>query len=187
MLVRTDRDAGPGARTLVPYVVAGVPDDPAPAVTIRRYQIRDRPVVAAMSEALSAGSLYQRFFTGCARLPTAFLDRLDRGSDDGSIGMIAVLDAAVVGVGELIVTGPLNARAELGLLVRDSHHRRGIGLRLTDSLIEHARARGIAVVTAEVLTQNRAVRSLVRARYPAASATMTGSTVHYELRLEHPG
>ena len=153
-------------------------------VAVRTYQPRDLPLVAAMSEGLSPESLYGRFFTGYPRLPAAYLDRLDRGLDHPSTVLLAVQDAVVVGVGELIATSIQPAHAELSLLVRDTHQRRGIGLRLAERLIEHAQATGVAVVGADVLSANRAVRSLLRKLYPTAAAVMTGTTTRYELHLE---
>ncbi|MGZ4595079.1 MAG: N-acetyltransferase family protein [Actinomycetes bacterium] len=153
-------------------------------MAVRTYQPRDLPLVAAMSEGLSPESLYGRFFTGCPRLPAAYLDRLDRGLDHPSTVLLAVQDTRVVGVGELIATSTQPAHAELGLLVRDTHQRRGIGLRLVEGLIEHARESGVVVVGADVLSANRAMGSLLRKRYPTASAVMTGTTTRYELHLE---
>ena len=172
MYARTDHERGPGTRVRAPR-----------AVTLRPYRPSDRGAVAAMSEDLSPRSLYRRFFSGCPQLPSAFLDRLDRGRDEPGIVLLAVHDTVVLGVGELIVTGARPDQAELGLLVRDSHHRQGLGLRLAQSLVDHASRCAVAVVVAEVLADNRAMRSMMQTHYPSASAVMSGTTVRYELGL----
>jgi RimJ/RimL family protein N-acetyltransferase len=165
------------------HPVVPAPVDRTAAVTFRRYRSTDRPAVSAMSDALSDRSLYQRFFTGHPRLPVAFLDRLDHSPAGRDLVLLAVLDSLVLGVGELIVGPDEPHRGDIGLLVRDSHHRQGIGLRLVRGLMAHAQACGVSTVRAEVLTENRGVRALIARHYPAMTATLDGEMVRYELAL----
>jgi GNAT superfamily N-acetyltransferase len=166
-----------------------------PTVWVRPYRATDRSAVADMSSVLSPGSLYQRFFTGYPRLPTAFLEQLDRSLDGPNVVLVAHVDAAhasaetirreavVVGVGELVFTDTAPLRAELGVLVADTHHRHGIGLRIVQGLLEQAHRRGVSTVSADALSGNRAVQTLVRTRYPQACATVDGLVTRYELDL----
>ncbi len=185
MYARLDGEVGAGGRARGPDLVShATPAPPTGAVTVRRYHRRDRNAVAAMSEALSPHTLYQRFFTGYPRLPSAFLDRLDGGLDGPDAVLLAVQGAVVLGVGELILTGTPPVHAEVSLLVRDTHQRQGIGLRLVDGLVEHAHRFGIPTLSADALTENRAVRSFIRSRYPEASASLSGTVTRYELGLD---
>jgi len=183
--VHTAHRAGRRAQARV-VVPGGRPLNPQAAVTLRRYRPTDRPAVTAMSDALSERSLYQRFFTGHPRLPVGFLDRLDHSPEGRDLVLLAVRDSLVLGVGELIVGPEDPDRAELGLLVRDSHHRQGIGLRLVRGLLAHGQACGVGTVRVEVLTENRAVRALVATYYPTATGVVDGWTVRYELALFCP-
>ena len=158
-----------------------VPTRESPAAVLRRYRPSDRPSVAAMSDALSRETLFQRFHVGYSALPTAYLDLVDRCVEGPSAVLLVEQDGVVLGIGELVVTASRPFEGELGLMVRDSHRRRGIGLRLTRALVSHAWASGAHAVRAEVLTENRAVRSLIRTRYPSASAVLNGATVTYLL------
>src|SRR5262249_18407163 len=113
----------------------------------------------------------------------SFLDALDRPADDRCLTLLAVEGPTVLGVGQVVVAGPASREGDVALLVRDTHHRQGIGLVLARALVRHAVDVGLSVLRAQVLTENRAVRDLLARHFAAADGEPDGPETSYELRL----
>jgi GNAT superfamily N-acetyltransferase len=119
-------------------------------MTLHTPTASDTEAALAMLARCSRASLFHRFhgFTdGVAYFGTL---RRDRPLDQT---LLAWCGSACVGVADLAVsaTGTL----DLGVLVEDAWQRRGIGTRLTASLLDNARANSATTVHADVLGDNR--------------------------------
>jgi ribosomal protein S18 acetylase RimI-like enzyme len=79
-----------------------------------------------------------------------------------------------VGIGRYAAVG--SSQAELAVAVADDYHRRGIGTALMQRTASAARAAGYRTLQAEVLPENTAAISLMRAVFPFAA-----------LRRDHTG
>jgi acetyltransferase len=58
------------------------------------------------------------------------------------------------------ITNPDGASCEFAIVVDDEWQARGLGRRLTTQLIEIARSRGLATMSGDILTTNRAMLAL---------------------------
>ena len=115
-------------------------------VMVRRSARSDTEAVLAMLARCSRASLFHRFhgFTDGVAHFTALLR--DRPFD---YTLLAWYRSTCVGVATLGIgaTGVV----DLGVLVEDAWQRRGIGTRLTESLLQDARAKGVTTVHVDVL------------------------------------
>ncbi len=148
---------------------------------IRQFEATDLPGIHAMSDHLSAGSLYQRFFAGTPAIPHALLRQLARLDHDHRDAVVAVADGRVVGLAQYARERP--GQAELGVLVVDDWQHRGVGRALVTALAQRALSRGITEFTASVLPDNKsALRGLARLG-PDAVGTPDDGTLLYHLPL----
>jgi RimJ/RimL family protein N-acetyltransferase len=106
---------------------------------------------------LSERSIAFRFFKPIKAFPHKFVQEfthVDYARDMAIIGLIKDTGGErIVGVGRYFLD-PNGKKAELSFLVRDDWQARGIGSDLLAMLIEIARKRGIAVLEANVLSNN---------------------------------
>ncbi len=127
-------------------------------ITIRPILPEDRAQLVAGFEETSQQSRFFRFMRGVDRLTDAELDYLVDVDGQDHVALVAVLDNGVgVGVARYVRDAQDPTAAEAALIVIDSHHGRGIGTRLLQELTEVAMTNGVAVFTAYVLPDNRAV------------------------------
>jgi GNAT superfamily N-acetyltransferase len=75
---------------------------------------------------------------------------------------------SIVGSGRLVYS-PGEKQSELTITVSDSWQRRGVGRRLLERLIEAAREKGHATITAQILATNQPMLTLVARRGFAVS------------------
>ncbi|GAA4147325.1 GNAT family N-acetyltransferase [Actinomadura keratinilytica] len=127
-------------------------------VHIRPLAPTDRAALHALVDRLSEQSAYLRFFTGGRRTPHAYVDRLTGGDWHGH-ALVAYMNGQAMGLAEAIPSG--GGRAEIGVLVDDRMHGRGLGTLLLEQLAIEAGARGITEFTAAVLAENRAMMEML--------------------------
>ena len=112
-------------------------------------------------ERLSPNSRYQRYFrlirsfapADIARFVALSPDHLAVGAFDGNL---------LIGAAQYFRLSGRPDHAEVALEVADSHHRRGVGVRLVHELARLAACEGISHFTATVLAENRPVLGLMR-------------------------
>ncbi|WP_103943373.1 bifunctional acetate--CoA ligase family protein/GNAT family N-acetyltransferase [Thermomonospora echinospora] len=128
-------------------------------VHIRPLARSDRTALHGLVDRLSDQSAYLRFFTGGLRTPHAYIDRL---TGDGWPGhaLVALVGGQMMGLAELIPAGG-GTSAEIGVLVDDRMHGRGLGTLLLEQLAIEASAHGITEFTATVLAENTAMTTLL--------------------------
>jgi GNAT superfamily N-acetyltransferase/acyl-CoA thioesterase len=127
-------------------------------VALRPAAASDTEAVVAMVARCSRTTLIHRFH-GLSDGAAYFEGQLrDRPSDRA---LLAWVGSTCVGVATLGVGA--TGVADLAVLVEDAWQRRGIGTRLTESLLDEAAANGLRIVHADVLSDDRyIVRALGR-------------------------
>lgn len=154
-------------------------------VSIRQFEAIDLPGIAAMSDHLSARSLYQRFFAGTPAIPHALLRQLARLDHDHRDAVVAVADGRVVGLAQYARERP--GQAELGVLVVDDWQHRGVGRALVTALAQRALSRGITEFTASVLPDNEPAQRALARLWPDAAGAPDDGTLLYHLPLARLG
>jgi ribosomal protein S18 acetylase RimI-like enzyme len=166
------------------YVAEEVLRDGAP-VRIRTIQPADKTRLAEFHRRLSPESVYFRFFEYKRALTERDLRYLTEVDFDRRVALVATLgtdpDAPIAGVVRydvLPVRGQEPRRAELGIIVEDAHHKRGIGTALLRHLLGIAHAKGITQIVAEVLPQNTKMLELVAGSGVPVHHRLEDGTIH---------
>lgn len=128
---------------------------------LRPGSAADAREVIAMHARCSAESVYRRYHAPVphvsSRLARAVLE------PQGGTSMVVTVGSEVVALGMFAPAAGTNGRrAELGLLVEDRWHRRGLGGRLLRALALEAADRGFETLTCSVQPDNQAVLPLLR-------------------------
>ncbi len=131
-----------------------------------------RPLKPADEEALKGffysikdQSIYYRYFTPAVRLIKERKEPLRELDYDFHMAIGAFVGEPgkeeIIGVGNYIMD-PGAATADVALLVRDNHHRKGLGTILFRTLADIAISRGVRGFTADVLAQNRPTMKILQ-------------------------
>ncbi len=129
-------------------------------MTIRPAGPGDFGAVKRLHEAMSPDNLYFRFFSMSPAAAEREARRVCReaGPDHGAL--LGLLGDELAGVASYELIPGLQT-AEIALAVGDGMHERGIATLLLEHTVSLARARGVRVLTAEALPENRAVLRLL--------------------------
>lgn len=149
---------------------------------IRMMEAEDVPMVEAMSAALSARSLAQRFFVGTPQIPRALLRQLRAVDHVKEEAVIALIGKRAVGLAQYVRQADTD-RADLAVLVVDAWQRHGIGRAMVTHLAELAAGRGITAFDADVLHDNEPARRAVGRLWPQARVADTEDCLEYQLPL----
>lgn len=134
-------------------------------LTIRPIRPEDAEIEQEFVRGLSAESKYFRFMDTLQELSQHMLVRFTQIDYDREMALIAVreLDGREKELGVCrYVTSADGQSCEFALVVADEWQRKGIGNKLMNCLFDAARAKGIKVMTGEVLAINRSMLELVR-------------------------
>ncbi|MFJ9346399.1 GNAT family N-acetyltransferase [Streptomyces sp. NPDC101237] len=128
-------------------------------VCIRPVAPGDRDRLKGLYDEMSAENLRLRFFSAGRRSGAMAADRACGPARAGHRALLAEAQGRVLGLAEY-ATGDEKDSAEISVAVADGLHHRGIGTLLVEHLVSAARAEGIAVFTADALSENREVLRL---------------------------
>jgi len=133
-------------------------------LTIRRAGPGDYEAVKRLHEAMSPENLYFRFFS--ASRVSAEREALRVCTEDrpGMVALVGLLGDELAGVASYELTGDgaaAEVEVEVEVAVADSMHRHGVASLLLEHLVSLARARGVKVLSAEVLAENYAVQHVL--------------------------
>ncbi|MGD1952865.1 MAG: GNAT family N-acetyltransferase [Leptolyngbyaceae cyanobacterium] len=139
------------------------------SVTIRPICPEDEPLIVAFHQTLSEESIYFRYFHLIklqARVSHERLTRICFIDYDCEMALVAEhQDAAgersILGVARLSRLHGLN-EAEFGMLVNDQYQGRGLGTELLRSLITIGQAEELDRISADILSENRAMQHLCK-------------------------
>jgi acetyltransferase len=138
-------------------------------LNIRPIGPEDEPQLAQFHSTLSEQSVYRRYFSMLSLESRTRHERLTRMcfiDYDRQMALVAQhpdrddLRPEIIGVGRLIKF-PWGNQAEIAAIVSDAFQHRGIGRALVCRLIDFAHDERIELVTASVLTENRAMQKLL--------------------------
>ena len=134
--------------------------------TIRPIAPDDADMLQALVRGLSQESRYFRFASSMPELPARMLARYTLIDYDREMALVAVHttreakgDGGFVDTEQIIgvsryITNPDQTSAEYSLLVADAYKGQGLGSRLMLSIMEFARAKGLAQIDGLVLANN---------------------------------
>ena len=158
------------------------------ALVVRPIEADDVDAVAALHARLSPEAVYRRFFTAVLP-PPAFFERLATVSERGGVGLVAeVVDgpAPQHGVVAEVDVEPLaNGNGEIAIVV-DERWRGWLGPYLVELACRAARRRGMPNLEAEVLSCNRQMRAVTRARGEAILPTSDWQEVRVVFATDGP-
>ncbi|MGD8308635.1 MAG: GNAT family N-acetyltransferase, partial [Chromatiales bacterium] len=134
-------------------------------LVIRPMRPEDAEMEREFVRELSPQSKYMRFMQSIKELTPEMLVRFTQPDYDREMALIAVVTLGgrrrEVGVARYAIN-PDGESCEFALVVSDELHKRGIGSRLMERLMEAARERGLARMEGEVLAENRPMLNLCR-------------------------
>ena len=139
------------------------------AIPTRPVQPDDEARFYRLWPRLSRESVYRRFHSPIHRLPAETVRRLVQVDHDLREAVVADVGGEVVGVARYDRSPDDPTTAEFAILVEDAWQNLGVGRQLLSQLIELARHRGIAVLTATVQPDNERVLGLIRRVLPSSS------------------
>lgn len=141
------------------------------APVIRYGEAGDQPAVADLYTRCSETTRFRRFHTPLPSVPVRLVDQTLL--PDGGWSLLAEADGVVVG---LACVGPLSTYdVELGLLVDDTHQRRGVGTTLLRHAAAEAAGRGYRTMLCLAQSDNdAALRTLARSGLPMLSTEGDG-------------
>ena len=142
-------------------------------ITIRPIRPEDADMEQSFVKNLSDESKYFRFMDTLRELTQSMLVRFTQIDYDREMALIATVpgdDGNEVQIGVArYVTNPDGETVEFAVAVADDWHKRGIGRKLMNALIEIARQKGYRAVIGDVLAQNARMLRLM---------TTLGFTIH---------
>jgi acetyltransferase len=132
-------------------------------VTLRPIRPEDAEIEQEFVKGLSAESRYFRFMDTLRELTPRMLVRFTQIDYEREMAFIATIaeGAREVEIGVVrYVTNPDGETCEFALVVADAWHRRGLGRRLMELLIEVARARSLKAMVGHILANNQGMLNL---------------------------
>lgn len=148
------------------------------SAAIRTAGAADSTALRAFFGGLSRETLRRRFHTGFRVVPEYLLSKLVSTSDDRATILVAESSdttsssAAVIGEARYVRMNDAPEQAEAAIVVADEWREVGLGRRLVNRLLAHARNAGVKRVFAQISRENEAVIRLLRSfggRYVSAS------------------
>ena len=134
-------------------------------ICIRPIRAEDAKLEQDFVDHLSEQTKFLRFMQSVKHLSQEMLVKFTQIDYDQEMAFIAntEVNGQMVEIGVTrYSTNPDGKSAEFALVVRDDYQHQGIGSQLLESLIEHARNRGLRSLTGEVLKQNKPMQQLAK-------------------------
>jgi acetyltransferase len=130
--------------------------------TIRPIRPADALLYPQFVEKLDSEDIRLRFLAPRRHFPEQMLVRLTQLDYDRDMAFVALAPDGTLGGVSRISCDPDHTTGEYALLVRSDLHGRGIGTTLMRILIDYARADGLKALEGMILTENAAMRDLMR-------------------------
>jgi RimJ/RimL family protein N-acetyltransferase len=134
-------------------------------VTVREISPDDKDELVAAFGRLSMDSRYTRFFSPMRQIPEQMLNAMSDPSPERELALVAV---SAEGEGHTIIGGaryvltPGADSCEFAVTVADDRQGLGLARLLMQTLIDHAKARGLRRMEGFVLSTNSGMRGLAR-------------------------
>jgi RimJ/RimL family protein N-acetyltransferase len=137
------------------------PDEGTSHVLIRAMEPTDAEALRAFHAALSAESVYLRFFSAHPKLSDAEVQRFTCVDGADRLAIVAFDGPRLVGVARADRLGATD-RAEVAVVVADNLHHAGVGTALLERLVHDANEVGIHVFEADTLLENQPMLNVFR-------------------------
>ncbi len=144
-------------------------------LVVRSVAPDDVEAITQLYGRLNSDDRYRRFFSHFGVRPHWVAGWVER-CRTGGLGLVAVAPHGVI-VGEAAYVLLANGNGEFSLTV-DHDWRGWLGPYLLDLLVDSAAARGVPNLEAEILTENRPMRALVRRRNAVVVGDSEGAVQH---------
>lgn len=136
------------------------------AMTIRPIRPEDAKMEVDFVANLSERSRYLRFMNHLQALTPQMLSRFTQIDYDREMAFIATTEDAAGQTIEIGVTryttNPDGLSCEMAIVVRDDYQHQGVAALLLQSLIEHAKSKGLQRMEGEVLSENAGMLKLAK-------------------------
>jgi len=142
---------------------------------VRPIRADDVERLRRMFSRCSRETIYRRFFSYYPAPPEWVLQRLTSVDYVNRHAVVAVVDDEIIGVARFDKVGT-GDEAEMAICVEDLWQRRGVARHLFTWIMDLARSRGVATITADVQADNGAAMSLLRQLLPDAEIHLDGTT-----------
>ncbi|MHB8763279.1 MAG: GNAT family N-acetyltransferase [Deferrisomatales bacterium] len=156
------------------------------AVLIRPSRASDAAGMKELFYTLSKEDVYTRFFRQLRALSFEEVQRLCNVNHETAVAFVAVSggreNERVVGSSCYFVNHTRNM-AEVAYMIRPEWQGTGLGKALQGRMADHAKARGLAGFTAEILASNSKMLALARGAAEAVSVHRDGETCEVEMRF----
>ncbi|MFN9689834.1 MAG: GNAT family N-acetyltransferase [Bacteroidota bacterium] len=135
------------------------------SVHLRPVRPEDEPGLAEMLKNVSRETLYMRFFGYIPKIDHTWLTRFTHIDYDREIAIVATIPPtedkpeAIIGIVR-IIEDAWRESAEYSILIADHWQGQGLGLMLTNHILDIAQKRGIKKIVASVLPNNESMIKL---------------------------
>ena len=141
---------------------------------LRAIRPDDAERLVVFHRSLSFHSVYLRFFSVHPKLSDAEVARFTTVDGVNRVAFVATVDERLIAVGRFEREAG-SGEAEVAFVVADEYQHHGIGSLLLDELVRAARERGVAVLHAETLSENRAMLDVFHhSGFPVSSSVDCG-------------
>ncbi len=168
-------DDAPTTRPSAPMGLLGV--------TLREASPADAEGLRRMFYRLSLTSIFRWLAVGAPHTPH-FAERLAAYAleADGNTHttLVAQSGEALIGVACYVLVGD---RADVAIVIEDAWQERRLGTWLAQHLLRLARERGVPILVADLMAENRRALRLARRLAPNAHATWDQGTCHLEAMM----
>jgi GNAT superfamily N-acetyltransferase len=157
-------------------------------VFLRPLRLTDEPLLREMFYKLSPDSVHSRFFRTFNALPHEKLQeflRVDYLADMALVVTTGRAESARMLAVAHYSKEPRTNFAEASFLVRDDWQGKGIGHALMTALVDAARSRGIAGLTAEVLLANHSMLRVFHDCGLPVESELEGGVYHLRMPFTH--
>jgi len=135
-------------------------------IEIRPIRPEDAELELDFVKNLSKRSRYLRFMNSLQTLTPKMLSRFTQIDYDREMAFIALTQDANDNTIEIGVTryttNPDGKSCEMAIVVRDDYQHKGVASALLNSLIQHAKLKGLSKMEGEVLSENSTMLSLLK-------------------------
>ena len=155
---------------------------------LRPLRVTDEPKLVDLFTAMSEDALYKRFMRVVRRVPHRERQYfLDVDYKDNMAVILETCDPTrepeILAIGQYF-RDPGADLADVGFIVRDDWHGRGLGRLLVKEVIRLARARGIHGLAADVLSTNKAMLHLLTDSGEQVGTRVEGGVTRIEIVFE---
>jgi GNAT superfamily N-acetyltransferase len=161
------------------------------AVTVRAARADGGPKIRRAFHNLERDTVYTRFFGYKADVSDADLARITEADSERVVALLVTVgaseDEVVVGGASYVVVEPITAAgrsAEVAFLVEEDYQGRGIASLLMRHIIAIARAKGLDLLEADVLSRNLPMLKVFRRCGLPMVVRHQGDVIHANLSLK---